>query len=137
MLEQVRDNCGGVPDRTTADAGYWSPEAASACTQLGTDAFISTARKQHTATAIGEPSTCCDGDDARARMRRKLQTDAGKATYRRRKAVVEPVFGQVKEARGFRRFLLRGLSCVQGEWSLVCAGHNLLKLYRYMQLEPA
>jgi hypothetical protein len=70
-------------------------------------------------------------------MHRKLQTVAGKATYRRRKAVVEPVFGQLKEARGFRRFLLRGLSSVQGEWSLVCAAHNLLKLFRYMQLEPA
>ena len=136
MLEQVRANCGRVPDRTTADAGYWSPEAVEACTQLGTDAFISTAREQHTATAIGEPSTCRDDDDARARMRRKLQTDAGKETYRRRKAVVEPVFGQVKEARGFRRFLLRGLSSVQGEWSLVCTGHNLLKLFRYLQLEP-
>jgi len=70
-------------------------------------------------------------------MRRKLQSAVGRETYRRRKAVVEPVFGQVKEARGFRRFLLRGLSSVQGEWSLVCTGHNLLKLFRYMQLEPA
>ena len=64
------------------------------------------------------------------RMRRKLQTKAGKAIYARRKAVVEPVFGQIKEARGFRRFLLRGLVKVQGEWALVCLTHNILKLHR-------
>jgi hypothetical protein len=64
-------------------------------------------------------------------MRHKLRTPAGQAVYRMRKAVVEPVFGQIKEARGFRRFLLRGLEKVQAEWQLICATHNLLKLFQF------
>jgi len=63
-------------------------------------------------------------------MTRKLHTQAGRAIYARRKAIVEPVFGQIKQARGFRQFLLRGLEHVQREWALVCATHNILKLYR-------
>ena len=60
----------------------------------------------------------------------KLHTKAGAAVYAARKAMVEPVFGQIKEARGFRRFLLRGYAKVQAEWALVCTTHNILKLYR-------
>jgi hypothetical protein len=63
-------------------------------------------------------------------MRRKLQTKAGAAIYAARKAIVEPVFGQIKEARGFRRFSLRGVAKVRAEWALVCATHNILKMYR-------
>ena len=64
-------------------------------------------------------------------MQAKLKTTAGRAVYARRKAIVEPVFGQIKEARGFRRFLLRGLAQIRGEWRLVCLTHNLLKIWRY------
>ncbi len=64
------------------------------------------------------------------RMARKLHTKVGAAIYARRKAIVEPVLGQIKHARGFRQFLLRGVEKVQGEWSLVCTTHNILKLYR-------
>jgi hypothetical protein len=64
------------------------------------------------------------------RVRRELQTRVGAATYSRRKTVVEPVFVQIKEARGFRRFLLRGLGKVQGGWAMVCLTHNILKLHR-------
>ena len=64
-------------------------------------------------------------------MQWKLSTAAGQRASRRRKAVVEPVLGQIKEGRGFRRFLLRGLEKVSAEWSLLCAAHNLLKLYRF------
>ena len=60
-----------------------------------------------------------------------LKSAAGRAVYARRKAIVEPVFGQIKEARGFRRFLLRGLNKIRGEWRLVCLTHNLLKIWRY------
>ena len=63
-------------------------------------------------------------------MRRKLQTKTGAAVYSTRKGMVEPVFGQIKQARGFRQFLLRGLEKVQGEWALVCLTHNILKLHR-------
>ena len=64
-------------------------------------------------------------------MRAKLDTESGRAVYARRKTIVEPVFGQIKEARGFRRFLLRGLAKIRGEWRLVCLTHNLLKIWRY------
>jgi hypothetical protein len=64
------------------------------------------------------------------RMARKRLTKAGAAVYARRKAMVEPVIGQITQARGFRTFLLRGLIKVQAEWSLVCTTHNILKLYR-------
>jgi hypothetical protein len=64
------------------------------------------------------------------RMARTLHTKAGAAVYAARKAMVEPVFGQIKQARGFRQFLLRGFEQVQGEWSLVCTTHNILKLHR-------
>lgn len=64
------------------------------------------------------------------RMARKLLTKAGAAVYARRKAIVEPVIGQIKHARGFRQFLLRGVEKVRGEWALVCTTHNILKLYR-------
>jgi hypothetical protein len=63
-------------------------------------------------------------------MSAKLQTTAGKKVYSRRKETVEPVFGQIKEARGLRRFRFRGLGAVQAEWSLICATRNLLKLFR-------
>ncbi len=63
-------------------------------------------------------------------MKRKLKTEAGRALYKMRKAIVEPVFGQIKAARGIRAFLLRGLTRVQAEWKLICATHNLLKLFR-------
>ena len=63
-------------------------------------------------------------------MRRKLQTRRGRQRYSLRMQTVEPVFGQVKQGRGFRQFLLRGLGKVNGEWSLICTGHNLLKLFR-------
>ena len=64
-------------------------------------------------------------------MQAKLKTTAGRAIYVWRKAIVEPVFGQIKEGRGFRRFLLRGLAQIRGEWRLLCLTHNLLKIWRY------
>jgi len=75
--------------------------------------------------------------DARERMRRKLCMKEGRDTYARRKAVVEPVFGQLKEARGFRRFLLRGQKAVEAEWAMVCMTHNLLKLFRFCSPKAA
>jgi len=71
--------------------------------------------------------------DAKARMARKIRSKAGSAVNAQRKAIVEPVNGQIKEARGLRRFLLRGLEKVDGEWHLIAATHNLLKLFRHMR----
>jgi len=127
MLEQVRDNCGAAAKTATADAGYWTPPAQKQCDALGTDVYVSTGRKTR------PPSS----NNPRKRMHDKLQTPEGAAIYSRRKAVVEPVFGQIKESRGFRRFLVRGLFGVETQWSLICTTHNLLKLFRYGRLCPA
>lgn len=89
---------------------------------------MATGRQKHhapEAEASAVPAT------AKERMAAKVRTPDGKAFYARRKVIVEPVFGQIKEDRGFRRFLLRGLEKIRGEWRLVCLTHNLLKLWRY------
>ena len=112
----------------TLDNGYYSETAVQALEDLGFDPYIATGRQRHhgsEAEASAPPTT------AKERMAAKVRTSAGKALYARRKVIVEPVFGQSKDARGFRRFLLRGLEKIRGEWRLVCLGHNLLKLWRY------
>ncbi len=129
VLEQVQANCGRSADVTTADAGYWRPDAEAVAARVGTDLYVSTRRRKH-GQPKDQPPPKCTGDE-RTAMRAKVATEAGRRIYARRKAVVEPVFGQVKEVRAFRRFSLRGLERVQAEWALVCAGHNLLKLWRH------
>ena len=104
-----------------ADAGYCSDENLAAIATTGIDAYISTRKQKH-----GErPGSCPRGPLPKTatrveRMTRKLLTKAGAAVYARRKTMVEPVLGQIKQARGFRQFLLRGVAKVQGEWALVC-----------------
>src|SRR5881296_483350 len=112
----------------TLDNGYYSEAAAQALEDLGFDPYRATGRQKHhtpEAVASDAPAT------AKERMAAKVRAPEGKALYARRKVIVEPVFGQIKEARGFRRFLLRGLEKLRGEWRLVCLTHNLLKLWRY------
>ena len=70
-------------------------------------------------------------------MRRKLRTKRGRERYALRMETVEPVFGQIKQGRGFRQFLLRGLEKVNREWLLICTGHNLLKLFRFGSGHPS
>jgi transposase len=112
----------------TYDSGYDSEAAAEAVEQLGFDPYMATGRQRHHApeAEVSEPPTT-----AKERMAAKVRTAAGRALYARRKVIVEPVFGQLKEARGFRRFLLRGLANMRGEWRLICLTHNLLKIWRY------
>ena len=110
----------------TLDSGYYSEAATQALEALGFEPYIATARQRHHAPAPEALKAT-----AKERMAAKVRSPAGQALYSRRKVIVEPVFGQIKEARGFRRFLLRGLAKVRGEWRLVCLGHNLLKLWRY------
>jgi hypothetical protein len=100
----------------------------AALATLGFDPYIATERQRHHGTQAAAPETPAT---AQERMAAKVRTPEGKALYARRKVIVEPVFGQIKEARGFRRFLLRGLAKIRGEWRLVCLTHNLLKLWRY------
>lgn len=126
LLAQAIDNCGRAPTTLTADAGYWSAENARFCEEQGVDAYIAPDRKPGEASDQAAES---DPGRRRAEMREKVSSDDGRATYKKRKHVVEPVFGQIKEARGFRRFLLRGIEMVRGEWAIVCTAHNLLKLW--------
>jgi transposase len=112
----------------TYDSGYYSEAAAAAVEQLGFDPYMATGRQRH---QVPEPEVVETPTTAQERMAAKVRTPAGRAVYARRKVIVEPVFGQIKEARGFRRFLLRGLAKIRGEWRLVCLTHNLLKIWRY------
>lgn len=131
MITTTAHHVGAPPRQWLADAGYCSDANLEALAGLPIDAYISTRKQRH-----GErPRPCPRGPlpgrpTLVDRMTRKLHTQAGRAIYARRKAIVEPVFGQIKQARGFRQFLLRGLEQVQREWALVCATHNILKLYR-------
>jgi hypothetical protein len=126
MLDAIEQNCGVTPERLTADSGYFSEENVGACEQKSVDGYIAVGRQKH-----GTPETTPAAEsESKAKMRQKLTTPEGRKIYSRRKAVVEPVNGQIKEARGFRGFLLRGIDKVRSEWAVICATHNLLKLYR-------
>jgi len=136
MLDQVELQSGQRPCEVLADSGYCSEQNleqldSEADPQRRVDGYIATGRQKH-----GEYREPCprgpmpQGATRVERMKRKLKTKAGKVVYAARKTIVEPVFGQIKQARGFRQFLLRGISKVRAEWSLVCLTHNILKLYR-------
>jgi transposase len=138
----------------TADTGYYSKEAAEGVEAAGMDPYMATGRQKHNqpleadkaqsqaeakqgaGATGGEASQSAEGkkptaeQQAKKKMAEKVKSEKGKALYARRKVIVEPVFGQIKEARGFRQFSLRGLEKVNGEWNLVCLTHNLLKLWR-------
>lgn len=126
MIDRIVDNCGRAPERASADSGYCSELNIVRVECRGVDLHVATGRKKH--GTEDEPPTDTAENTARDRMKRKLATDEGKAVYARRKVIVEPVFGQMKN-RGFRHFLLRGLAKVRGEWALICLSHNLLKLH--------
>jgi transposase len=128
---RAADVAAGVPRPipTSLDSGYFSAAAVADLERLGFDPYIATKRQKHHATSLPVPAV--EGATAKERMAAKLDTPVGRAWYARRKVIVEPVFGQIKGARGFRRFSLRGLEKVNGEWRLVCLTHNLLKVWRY------
>lgn len=129
MLDRVASNTGAAPEKLSADAGYFSVGNVARCMEAGTDPHIAPGRERRSSSAEPAPPTT-PGEVARAKMRQKLATQEGRDVYARRKCIAEPPLGQIKEARHFRRFSLRGLTKVGAEWALVCATHNLLKLYR-------
>jgi transposase len=131
MLERIAATAGALPDVMTMDAGFWSEDNAKACADQGIDAHIATGRLSHGKPPPPKRGPLPKDADERTRMARKLRSKKGSKIYAQRKAIVEPVNGQIKEARGLRRFLLRGLEKVDGEWHLIAATHNLLKLFRY------
>jgi len=130
MLARIQANTGQLPKALIADAGYCSTTNLEACEDRKINAYISTSRQQHGHRTRPSRGPAPRDLDARGRMDRKLRSKAGQAVYALRKTIIEPVFGQIKEARGLDRFRLRGLEMVNGEWALMATTHNLLKLFR-------
>ena len=132
MVEAVREQAGQSPANVVADNGYCSDDNLMYLEGEEILAHIAAGRQKHNVAPVRSPRGRIPKEMKRVdRMRRKLQTKAGKAIYATRKGIVEPVFGQIKQGRGFRQFLLRGVEKVKMEWALVCLGHNILKMHRY------
>ena len=139
MVEAIQEQSGRRPEAILADNGYCSDknleflESANE-PEKKIEGFVATGKSKHGEHRLPvKPGPLPKGATRVDRMKRKLRTKAGKAVYAARKCVVEPVFGQIKQARGFRQFLLRGLKKVQGEWALLCMTHNILKVYGALQ----
>lgn len=136
MVEAIEQQSGQRPTELVADSGYCSEKNLEHLETAGesgqpVNAYVATGKQKHGEHRRPCPRGPLPKNATRVeRMKRKLQTKAGRAVYAARKTIVEPVFGQIKQARGFRQFLLRGLEKVRGEWALVCLTHNILKLYR-------
>jgi transposase len=130
MAEKIIENVGQLAEVTSADAGYFSGQNVEHPALAATNLLVPPDRKKH---GSGAPKTEPPGTKASAaeRMRYKLSSDEARKLYKQRKAIVEPVFGQIKEARGLRRLLLRGLEAARAEFDIIALTHNLLKLFRY------
>ena len=130
MIDMVKANTGKLPRQMSADAGYFSGDAVNNLTAQGIDVYMPPDKMGHRLTlpsaARGRIPKNLSAVD---RMRRKLRTKKGKERYSLRKELPEPVFGQIKQARGFGQFLLRGKDKADAEWKMICIGHNLLKLF--------
>jgi len=130
MMKQVKQNTGKLPKELSADTGYFSTEAIEDLTADNINVYIPPDRMQHTNQIPTAPrGRIPKGLSLADRMRRKLRTKRGRERYGLRKELSEPVFGQIKQARGFRQFLMRGKKKAKGEWCFICTGHNVLKLF--------
>ena len=125
LVDQAESFVGEHPERVLADSGYRSEAAFVELEKRSIDAFVSLGREGK--AAINQPD---ESHPASQRMLAKLSTEEGMRIYRRRKAIVEPVFGWAKAILGFRQFSLRGLEKVRGEWNLVCLALNLKRMHR-------
>ena len=131
MVEMTEKNTDRAVRKISCDAGYFAEDDVTWLQKRGTDPYIATGRQKHHET-LGFPRGRIPKDyTVKQRMARKLKTKRGHAIYARRKVIVEPVYGQIKSCRRFDRFSLRGHTKVQAEWSLVAMCHNLLKVFRY------
>jgi transposase len=129
MVESIRNSADSKPEIIVADAGYWDTTSLLDPALEGIQVLVSPDAKPDS-PAAQLPANAPSNEEA-VRMRKVLASDEGKARYALRKSTVEPVFGQIKEARGIRRFRLRGLTKVTSEWKFICTTHNLLKLFRH------
>lgn len=135
LTEQVQRNTSELPKLVLADSGYWNPSVVAQVSTLGVEVLVALIRDKHdtvpTRNVTGPPPPELKDRD---RMRWQLDTAEGRARYSRRKAIVEPVFGQIRVGQRFNRLSFRGLKAVRHEWKLVAACHNLLKLFRLTRL---
>lgn len=122
LLDATAANTGDLPDEVSADNGFCSEANFAGLIERGVRGHVATGRAKHPTKDKGR------GGPLTAAMRRRLRQGGPRSRHRPRKSIVEPVFGQIKAARGFRQFLLRGLEKVRREWSLICTAHNLAKL---------
>jgi Transposase DDE domain len=123
LVDGVRANLGRKPKEVSADAGYCSEGNLRALATRKIHAYIATGRAKRP-----DQLTRKVGGELTQKMRQKLKRAGHRSRYRLRKQIVEPVFGQIKQARGFRQFLLRGLEAVRAEWAMICTAHNIVKL---------
>ena len=131
LVETIEEQSGQTPEGVLADSGYCSDENLKYLKKRKIEGFVATGKQKHNERREPcKPGPLPKGASRVERMERKLQTQAGAAVYSTRKFIVEPVFGQIKQARGFRQFLLRGLEKVRGEWALLCMTHNILKFHK-------
>ncbi len=134
-LERPKDASGDAPALpATLENGSDSAAAVEALETLGCDPSIATERQRHPVPQTEAPETPATGPE---RLAATVRTPAGKALSARRKGIVEPVCGQSKEARGFRRFVRRGLDAIRGAWRLLGLTHTLLKMWRYGSAQSA
>ena len=143
MVDQALENlkAAGVKQAVGAavmDTGYYSEANTKALEERALDPYIATERLKHNQEIPPVPRGRIPKDyTAQQRMARKLRTVKGRASYAKRKGIIEPIFGQLKQVLGFRQFSLRGLASMRGEWRLICAVHNLLKLWRHGRVVAA
>jgi hypothetical protein len=127
LLDGIKANLGRNPDEASADAGYCSTANLRTLSRRRIKGYIATGRQKH-GTKSATAKRPAKRGSLLARMTERLRRAGHRSRYRLRKQVVEPVFGQVKEARGFRQFLLRGMAKVEAEWAMICTAHNIRKL---------
>jgi transposase len=131
LVETIEEQSGQTPEGVLADSGYCSDENLKYLKKRKIEGFVATGKQKHNERREPcKPGPLPKGASRVERMERKLETKVGAAVYATRKFIVEPVFGQIKQARGFRQFLLRGLEKVRGEWALLCMTHNILKFHK-------
>src|SRR6266446_5894934 len=143
MTDAIEANLGRKPAQLSADAGYCSEANLAGLEARNIDAYVATGRARDAVAGKVEapaapPSTQPAGSPTRVEaMRAKIKAGGHASPYRLRKQLPEPVFGQIKQARGFRQFLMRGIDKVRAEWAIVCTAHNLLKLAHRRTLSAA
>jgi hypothetical protein len=145
MTDAIEANLGRKPAQLSADAGYCSEDNLAGLEDRNVDAYVATGRARDAVAGVAKgeatpaPSSPQPTDKPTRveAMRAKIKAGGHASPYRLRKQLPEPVFGQIKQARGFRQFLLRGIENVRAEWALVCTAHNPLKLAHSRTLSAA